>query len=143
MILNANRKQYSGADAAMALFGYIEDEFKSAAYSYERAHNYNNNLKGISSWSMGGITDMKLDIELYMTAVTRVEKLAKQANNGNADITLIKPFAITFTYTNEDLEEVIDIITCKFKSAGRTVNGEGGLAQQFEMFVVGMELNAK
>lgn len=138
-IVNINKKQYTGADVSFDLFGYREDEVKEASYDYERKHNYNESLKGISSYSVGGITNMKFSLTLYMTAVHRIEKLAK--NSGQPDITLLKPFKVAINYLNDDLEEKTDIVTAKFQSMGRTITGEGGLAQQFEMFVTGIALN--
>jgi len=134
-----NKRQYDNADCKLTVFGAEEDEFKDASYSYERDHTYNKSAGGISSYSVGGIKDMKCSITLYMTAVQRIKKIAKA--NGVTDITLLAPFDMAFNYVNEELDEVTDIITGKFQSDGKEVNGEGGLAMKYDLFVTGIQLD--
>ncbi|TAG31884.1 MAG: hypothetical protein EAZ35_02210 [Sphingobacteriia bacterium] len=141
LILNINGKQYTGADLNIALFGAIEDEVKSISYNYERKHVHNESLKGLTSWSMGAISNPTCNIELFMTAVARIELIAR--SSGVGDITLLKPFPIVISYINDDLREVVDIVTCKFQAAGRKVeNPVDGISQSFDMFVTGLVIGS-
>ncbi len=138
-VVNVNKREYHAGDVIFTVFGREEDRIKSISYDYSRVHNYNKSLKGITSWSMGGIDELTCNIELYETAIRQIEAEARQ--NGVNDITLIKPFPIAVTYSNDELATVTDIITCKFKKHGKSVEGEEGLAMQYEMFVTKLEIN--
>jgi hypothetical protein len=74
-----------------------------------------------------------------MASVTKLERLAK-ASGGNTILDLA-PFDTQVSFINEFNDPVNDTITWKFKKTGRTVNGEMGLAQEFEMFVLGIDYN--
>ncbi len=138
-VYKAGGRQYDAADATVTIFGYEEKEVKEFDYNYDRKHNRNKVLKGDGSWSMGGIEDPKASLTLYMTAVQKIRKIAKQ--NGTSDLTLLKPFPVVFTYVNDELEEVTDRITMKFMNDGKNVTGEGGLATKYDMFVTKIELD--
>ncbi len=132
-------RQYHPGDTVLTLLGIQEDEVMEINYNYKRAHTHNKSLKGLSSWSMGGISEMTCSLKLYMTAVQRIKAIAKA--NGVSDLTLLQPFNAAVTYANDELAEVNDIITMKFQSDGREVTGEEGLAMSYEMFVTGMQLD--
>ena len=68
-----------------------------------------------------------------MTAVTKIE------DKCNGDLLSLQPFDINVTYVNEYNKIINDTITAKFKSHGRTANGEMGLKQTFELFVLGIK----
>ncbi len=138
-VVNVNQREYHSADVTVTFFGREEDRIKSIDYDYSRLHNYNKSLKGITSWSMGGIDEPTCKIAIYESAMRQIEKEARQA--GVNDITLLKPFPIVVTMSNDELATVTDIITCKFKKHGKNVQGDEGLAMEYEMFVTKLEIN--
>ncbi len=132
-----NGKAYDSADVTIAMFGIEEEEVKEIVYADTTAHQLNKSLKSeATSWSMGDKT-FTCSLSLYMAAVVRLQKMAKQ-NTGKADLTALKPFPVTVVFANDDHETVTDTVYVKFQGAGRSVNGEMGLAQQFEMFCLGV-----
>lgn len=139
MIFQVNGKQYTGADARIAMFGREEDEIVKISIGYERSHTHNETLAGLTSYSVGSIKNPTCSIELMHTAVIRIENAARA--KGVADITLLKPFPITVNLVDEELDERTYTIFVKFQSAGIKIdNGTDGISQEYEMFVTGLDI---
>ena len=130
-----NGKAYDSADVVVTILGTVEDEVKSIMYNTDQEHQLNHSLRKVAtSWSMGKET-YKCTLELYMNASRKLEQIS------NGDVLSIAPFDTYVTFVNEFNDIVTDKITMKFQSNGRQVNGEMGLAYQYEMFVLGIDYN--
>lgn len=130
-----NGKAYDSADVVITQLGAVESEVLNCTYSTDQEHKVNHSLSAeATSWSMGKIT-REGKITLYMNAVRKLEKLA----GGN--LLKLAPFDTNVTFVNEFNDIINDTITWKFMSQGRDINGEMGLAQEFTMFVLGVEYN--
>lgn len=136
-----NGKTYDAGDVSIGLLGYEESEVVDLNYSYEEEHALNFTLpRRATSYSIGK-EQPKASITLMLTAVRRLEKIAK-ASGGDSKLSRLKPFPITVTLFNDDQEEFTDIIYAKFKGQGRSISGTEGLRQQFELFVTDIEFGA-
>lgn len=128
-------KAFDSGDVTVALDGQLIDDVKEISYATEQEHQQNHSLRNkATSWSKGKITDTA-SITLYMGAVVAIER----ASNGN--LLLRKPFLLTVTYVNVENVIVSDMILAKFQSQGREVNGDMGLAKQFDLFVIDIKYN--
>lgn len=128
-------KSYDSADVVVSILGQIESEVKNISYESDQEHQVNHSLaSAATSWSRGKETHT-CTLGLYMNAVKKLE----QVSNGR--LLDIAPFDITVTYVNEFNDIITDIIVCKFKKAGRQVNGDMGLAYDYEMFVLDIKYN--
>lgn len=133
--IRKNGKAYDSGDVLVNIFGQQEDEVASIEYNTTQEHQKNRSLANEpTSWSMGGI-DRTARITLHMNAARKIES----ASGG--DLLKIKPFDINVSFVNEFNVLVNDTITCKFQSQGRTVTGQMGLTQEYELFVLGIDYN--
>lgn len=129
-------KSFDSGDATVVIMGVIEDEWTRMEYATTQEHQLNHSGSNkATSWSSGKV-EHTATLEMYMSAVRKYEKAAKDAGSS---LPALKPFPIAVTYLNDDQEEVTDIITAKFMSQGRTLNGEMGLKQSFELFVLDIQ----
>ncbi len=131
-----NGKAYDSGDAVITLLGAVESEVKSITYSTEQEHQINHSLNNDgTSWSMGKIKH-EAEIELYVSASNKLEKLAP-----GGDLMKLAPFDIHCTLVNEFNAIVNDTITVKFTSQGRAVTGEMGLAFSYKLLALGIQYN--
>ncbi len=130
-----NGKAYDSADVVLTMLGTVESEVQNITYTTSQEHQVNHSLAAEgTSWSMGKIT-REATITLYLNSVRKLEKLA------GGDLLKLAPFDINVSFVNEFNELINDTIVCKFMSQGRTVNGEMGLAQEFQLFVLDIQYN--
>jgi hypothetical protein len=133
--VRVNGKAYDSGDVSVLIDGIMIDDVKEITYATDQEHQVNHSLRNdATSWSRGKITHT-CSITLYMAAIVAIEK----ASGGN--LLPRKPFLITVTYANEDNMIVVDVITAKFQSQGREVNGDMGLSRQFDLFTLGIKYN--
>lgn len=131
--IRKNGKAYDSGDVIVTIDGVVTDEVKEITYGTEQEHQENHSLANqATSWSAGKITNTA-SITLYMTAVVPIER----RYNGN--LLKARPFDIQVSYVNEYNEIINDTLTVKFKSQGREVTGDMGLAKQFELFTLGIK----
>lgn len=132
-----NGKAYDSGDVTCTLLGELETEVKEVGYETDQDHQLNYSLSNsATSWSRGKIMPTG-SLTLYMNAARKLE------NVSNGDLLSIAPFDTFITFVNEFNDIITDKITWKFKKVGRQVNGEMGLAYQYEMFCLGIEYNIK
>jgi hypothetical protein len=132
-VIRKNGKQYDSGDVELSLLGYVESEVTEITYNTEQEHQLNFSLSNEpTSWSAGKKTPTAT-LGLYMTAVAKIE------DKCGGDLLTLQPFDINVTYVNEFNRVVNDTLTVKFKTQGRTVNGEMGLKQTFELFVLAIK----
>lgn len=131
-----NGKAYDSGDVTITALGQIWDEVVEFSYSTSQEHQVNHTLGSneASSWSRGKITH-QASITIMMNGVVALEKAA------GGSLLAIKPFDINITFSDEFNEIVNDTVTCKFQEQGRTINGEMGLSQQYNLFVIYNDYN--
>lgn len=134
-IISRDAKQYDSGDVTVVIDGVVEDEVTEITYKTTQAHQKNFTLKNkATSWSMGQIDD-NASIGLMMTAIRKIETAA----GGN--IIKIAPFFINISFVNEFNVLVNDTLLVKFMDQGRTVTGQMGLSQVYELFVLDADYN--
>ncbi|MOA37726.1 hypothetical protein D3C78_1593480 [compost metagenome] len=127
-----NGKAYDSGDVRVVIDGEVYDEVKELTYSTDQEHQVNHSLGNEATrWSMGKITH-NASITLYMSDVLRLERKA------GGSLIKLRPFDIQVSYVNDYNEIINDTLTVKFKSQGRDVTGEMGLAKQFELLALGV-----
>lgn len=126
-----NGKAYDSGDVTITALGQIWDEVVELSYGTTQEHQVNHTLGSneASSWSRGKITHTA-SITIMMSGVVSLEKAA------GGSLLSIKPFDINVTFSDEFNELVNDTITVKFQEQGRTINGEMGLSQQYNLFAI-------
>ena len=130
-----NGKAYDSGDVVITLLGTVESEVKMISYTTDQEHQLNHSLSNTAtSWSMGKIQP-EASIELYMNAVSKLEKLA----GGN--LMAIAPFDINVSYINDFNDLVNDTLTVKFTNMGRKVDGSMGLSQEFKLLALDIKYN--
>jgi hypothetical protein len=130
-----NGKAYDSGDVDFTIEGVMFPGVAKVVYGVKQEHQKNYSLKNkATSWSKGKI-DETGNVELYMEDVVALQKTAK------GSLLNLKPFYSTVTFTNDDQEVITDRIYWKFQSDGRNIDGSMGLKMEFEMFVLGIELN--
>ena len=133
--IRKNGKAYDSGDVIVNMLGNPDVEVTEISYETTQEHQKNYGLKRRArSWSKGKIDDT-CTLTLPMDEVVGIEKAA------GGDLLSIKPFDINVTFVDDYNEIINDTITCKFQKQGRNVNGEMGLSQQFEMFVLEIKYN--
>lgn len=131
-----NGKAYDSGDVVITIIGAVESEVKSITYSTEQEGQVNHSLNNDgTSWSLGKIKH-EAEIELYMNASKKLEKLAP-----GGDLLKLAPFDINITFVNEFNDIINDTITVKIMSQGRSVTGEMGLAYAHKLMSLGNQYN--
>lgn len=132
-IIRKNGKAYDSGDVVVTIDGIVTDEVKEITYGTEQEHQENHSLANkATSWSAGKITHTS-SITIYMASVVAIER----KHGGN--LLKARPFDIQVTFVNEYNEIINDTLTVKFKSQGREVTGDMGLAKQFELFTLNVD----
>ncbi|MNT35822.1 hypothetical protein D3C72_1718670 [compost metagenome] len=67
-------------------------------------------------------------------------RLEKKAGG---DLLAVRPFNIQVSFVDEYNEIINDTIVAKFKSQGRDVNGEMGLAYAYELFAIDVKFQTQ
>lgn len=131
-----NGKAYDSGDVLVNLLGQQEDEVAEIEYTTEQAHQLNYSLSNeATSWSMGQI-GRTARIVLHMNAAKKIEKAVP-----DGDLLKIAPFDINVTFVNEFNDIVNDTLTVKFMNQGRSVTGQMGIRQEYQLFVLGISYN--
>lgn len=134
-MIRRDGKQYDSGDVVVAIDGIIEDEVTEITYKTTQAHQKNFTLKNkATTWSLGQIEDTA-SIGFAMTAIAKIERAA----GGN--LLNIAPFNINVSFINEFNALVNDTLLVKFMDQGRTITGQMGLTQVYELFVLDIEYN--
>ena len=137
--MGAKFKEFNSNDATVAASGKEVENWKKISYNekQEGVLNYAGNNKA-NSYSVGKIQP-ECKIELYMSAIRELEKSAKETT-GSTSLLGLPPLQWAVTYTNDDLEEVTDVIHFKIISQGREINGGAdGLAYELETLCLGID----
>lgn len=132
--ITRNGKAYDSVDCE-AFLNSVPIEVTSADYGNDQEHQLNWTLgQNASSWSAGKRTPY-CTLGFMMHDIVPIEKAAQ-----GGSILDIKPFYVTFTYTNEFNIIVVDKVLVKFQKEGRQVTGEMGLKMEYPMFALEVKL---
>jgi hypothetical protein len=127
---------YSAGDIIVTMGGISDVNPSAIEYDYTYTHETEMGLKRKPrAWRMGGV-EYSCSITLPLDVVSEFEKAAP-----GGDLAKLRPFPIIVSFFNNENEMITDCITAKFQGSGRTVTNDGAIEQQFDMFVIDMELN--
>lgn len=125
---------YSAGDAKVTVAGMYDFDPSAISYGYKYAHEYQRGLKRKPrGWRMGAI-EYEGSMTLALDIVAELEKMF-------GDIAKIRPFPINVTYANFENEMIHDIIWAKFTGNKREITNDGELENEYELFVLDMNLN--
>lgn len=135
-LINRNGQAYSGGDVLVAMFGCLDYEVTAIEYNTKQAHtaNYSLGSNDPSSYSIGK-KEHSGSVTLRLRSASEIEKAC------GGDLLKIRPFQINVTFVNEDNSIINDTVTAKFMSTGRSVGDDDDIKQQYELFVLGVDLN--
>jgi hypothetical protein len=127
---------YSAGDITVNMGGMPDVNPSAIEYDYNYTHEREMGLhREPRAWRMGG-AEYSCSITLPLDVVSEFEKVAP---NGN--LAKLRPFPIIVVFLNNENEMITDCITAKFQGSGRTATNDGAIEQQFDMFVIDMNLN--
>lgn len=127
---------YSSGDVTVTIAGMFDVNPSSVEYGYNYAHEYQRGIKrDPRGWRMGQ-KEYEGKISLPLDVVAEIEKKAP-----NGDIALIRPFPINVVYANAENDLIHDLVIAKFQGNKRSVTGDGDLENEFELFVLDIQLN--
>lgn len=125
---------YSAGDAKVTLAGIYDFDPTAISYGYKYAHEYQRGLKRKPrGWRMGQIE--------YESSMTLPLDIASEIEKKFGDLALIRPFPVNVTFANYENEMIHDLIWMKFTGNKREVKGDSELENEYEMFVLDMDLN--
>ena len=135
-IINVNGKTFDSGDVVIAMLNSIDYEVTAISYkkTQEHTHNYSLGTNDPTSYSMGKVKP-EGSLTLRLPSISAIEKAA----GGN--LLKVKPFKAIVSYINDDNEPIVDIVTWKFQSQGREVDGGEDLKYQFDMFTTDVKFN--
>jgi hypothetical protein len=127
---------YSSGDVTVTMSGMQDVNPSSISYDYKYTHETEMGIRRKPrAWRMGGV-EYSCSITLPLDVVSEFEKIAP-----DGDLAKIKPFPINVVFFNSENEMIRDVVIAKFQGSGRSVSNDGSLEQEFEMFVVDMNLH--
>lgn len=128
-----NGKAYDSADVKVQING-VPIELEKINYGNNQEHKLNYTLgANPTSFSQGKI-EPYASIRIPMHFVTPLE-------TASGGLLKIKPFLITIEFVNEYNLIVVDTVLAKFQTEGRDVTGEMGLAMDYDLFAMDVNLN--
>lgn len=137
----SQRREFSPGDCVISAFGKELEGWKKVSYKSELEGTINksgNNRN--TSHSLGDQKD-EFTIELYQSAIREWEKQRK-LQTGKASI-LGMQVALAVNYSNDEMEEVTDIIHFTILSQGREVaGGSEGLAFELKTLCLDIQFDA-
>ena len=127
---------YSGADSTVTIAGMFDVNPSGMEYGTDYDHEYAHGVKREArGWRMGK-KNMECKMTLPLDVVHEFEKIAPKG-----DIAKIRPFPINVVFTNSENEIITDVIIAKFKGNKRTISGDSGMENEYEMFPIDIQLN--
>lgn len=127
---------YSSGDVIVTAAGMRDVNPSSIEYGYDYAHEYQRGIRREPrAWRMGP-KNYEGSMTLPLDVVSEFEKIAPLH-----DIARIRPFPINVVYLNAENEVIRDLVIAKFKGNKRTVTNDGELENEFELFILDVQLN--
>lgn len=125
---------YSAGDVTVTLDNNYNIDPSAISYGYEYAHEYQRGLRREPrGWRMGQ-KDQEGSITLPLDMSTELE-------NKYGDLAFIRPFSINVAFANAENEMIYDRVWAKFKGNKRNVTGDGELENEYELFIISIDLN--
>ncbi len=127
---------YSSGDVTVTAAGMFDVNPSAIEYGYSYQHEYQRGLRrSPRGWRMGQ-KEFEGKITLPLDVVAEFEKVAPAG-----DIALIRPFPINVIYANAQNELIHDLVIAKFQGNKRSVTGDGELENEFDLFILDIQLN--
>ena len=127
---------YSAGDVTVTVAGMRDVDPNAISYGYSYAHAKQQGLRRKArAWRMGTQT-MEGSITLPIDVAAEFEKIAPRG-----DIARIRPFPINVVFLNAENEMIRDVIIAKFTGNARSVTGDEDIANEYELFVLDIQLN--
>lgn len=127
---------YSSGDVTVTVAGMFDVNPTAIEYGYSYAHEYQRGIgRAPRGWRMGQ-KEYEGKITLPLDVVAEFEKTAP-----NGDIAMIRPFPVNVIYANANNELIHDLVVAKFQGNKRSVTGDGELENEFDLFVLDIQLN--
>jgi hypothetical protein len=83
-----------------------------------------------------GAKNYEGSITLPLDLASEFEKIAPFG-----DIARIRPFPINVVYFNAENEQIRDLVIAKFQGNKRSVSNDGELENQYDLFILDIQLN--
>jgi hypothetical protein len=127
---------YSSGDVIVTVAGMRDVNPSAIEYGYSYAHEYQRGLRrDPRGWRMGA-KEFEGNVTLPIDIAAEFEKIAPAG-----DIALIRPFPINIVYVNAENDMIRDLVIAKFQGNKRSVSNDGELENQYDLFVLDVQLN--
>ncbi len=129
---------YSSGDVVVSVAGMFDVNPSSVEYGYSYTHEYQRGIRrDPRAWRMGA-KEFEGSITLPLDVVAEFEKIAPRG-----DIAKIRPFPINVVFFNAENEMIRDLVVAKFQGNKRSVTTDGELENQFDLFILDIQLNIR
>jgi hypothetical protein len=127
---------YSSGDVIVTVAGMRDVNPSAIEYGYSYAHEYQRGIRRAPrGWRMGA-KEFEGSITLPLDVVAEFEKIAPAG-----DIARIRPFPVNVVYLNAENEMIRDLVVAKFQGNKRSVSNDGELENQYDLFILDVQLN--
>jgi hypothetical protein len=127
---------YSSGDVIVTVAGMRDVNPSAIEYGYSYAHEYQRGIRRAPrGWRMGA-KEFEGSITLPLDVVAEFEKIAPAG-----DVACIRPFPINVVYLNTENEMIRDLVVAKFQGNKRSVSNDGELENQYDLFILDVQLN--
>jgi hypothetical protein len=127
---------YSSGDVVVTVAGMRDVNPSAIEYGYSYAHEYQRGIRRAPrGWRMGA-KEFEGSITLPLDVVAEFEKIAPVG-----DVARIRPFPINVVYLNTENEMIRDLVVAKFQGNKRSVSNDGELENQYDLFILDVQLN--
>lgn len=127
---------YSSGDVTVTVAGMQNVDPSAIEYGYSYQHEYQRGIRRAPrGWRMGA-KEYEGSITLPLDVIAEFEKFAP-----GGDIALIRPFPVNIVFFNLQNEMIRDLVIAKFKGNKRSVSNDGELENQYDLFVLDVQLN--
>lgn len=129
---------YSSGDVTVTMAGMRDVNPDAVSYGYSYAHATQQGIRRHPrAWRQGAKT-MEGSITLPLDVIAEFERIAPRG-----DIALIRPFPINVVYFNAENEMIRDIVIAKFTGNKRNVGSDEDITNEYELFVLDIQLNVR
>ncbi|MDR2806257.1 MAG: hypothetical protein LBB85_11615 [Dysgonamonadaceae bacterium] len=127
---------YSSGDVIVTVAGMRDVNPSAIEYGYSYAHEYQRGIRRTPrGWRMGA-KEFEGSITLPLDVAAEFERIAPAG-----DVARIRPFPINIVYFNAENEMIRDMVVAKFQGNKRSVTNDGELENQYDLFILDIQLN--
>jgi hypothetical protein len=127
---------YSSGDVIVTVAGMRDVNPSAIEYGYSYAHEYQRGIRRAPrGWRMGN-KEFEGSITLPLDVAAEFEKIAPAG-----DIALIRPFPVNVVFFSAENEMIRDLVVAKFQGNKRSVSNDGELENQYDLFILDIQLN--